>query len=230
MLMVTSALVLSACVPSPPEPTPTPTAPTTSPVAVPTPTPTSRPTATSTPAPDADGSIPDAASLVISADGLGPLRLGMVASDSSMVSRTTTTCGLDDGAEFTFWTSTLPRTSNNALESESPVFDVGVDDAGLVYGISARDASITTPWGVGIGSTLDEVLAIPGVTEGPSGGVWRRLIVPGTPGAVVFDIGDHPNPEYWNEWQGRVTYVMVLAADRRVPAPNMHGPFPSGCL
>jgi hypothetical protein len=216
-----TVVALSACVPDEPAPTPSPSASS----SVPTTAPTSSPTPVGSPTPT-----PDPQALVLSSTGLGPLLIGMPAAESTLIAPTTTNCGVEGGEEFTDWRTTLPSSSNNAQEIEKEVFRVGVDDEGIVYGISVRDASITTPWGVGIGSTLDDVLAIPGVVEGPSAAVWHRLIVPGSPGTVIFDIGDNPDPTYWGDWQGKVTYIQVLADDRVVPPPNMHGPFPGACL
>lgn len=219
-------VALSACVPGEPTPTPTPGAstptPSATPASTPTPTPSSTPTPTVAP--------PESQALVLSEDGLGPLRIGMAAIDSSMLVSSTTDCGVEGGEVYTGWTSALPFTSTNALETESEVFSAGVTADGEVYGVTARDSSITTPLGVSIGSTLDEVLALPGITEVASGGVWRRFVLPGDPGNLVFDVGDNPDPTYWGWWQGRVTYVSVLSADVSVPRPNMHGMFPRPCL
>ena len=219
-------VALSACVPGEPTPTSTPGASTPTATATPTPTipPSSTPTPTVAPPP------PESQALVLSEDGLGPLLIGMAAVDSSMLTSMTTNCGVDGGPEYIRWESTLPNSTDNALESPKPVFSAGVDADGTVFGITAREATITTPLGVSIGSTLDEVLALPGITEGTPGGVWRRFILPGDPGNLVFDVGDNPDPTYWGWWQNRVTYVSVLSAELPVPSPSMHGMFPGPCL
>lgn len=223
-------VTLSACVPGEPTPTSTPGASTPTPTATPTQTPTSTPTLPPSSKPTPPVAPPESQALMLSEDGLGPLRIGMAGADSSMLTSATTNCGVDDGPEYTRWESTLPNSTDNALESPKPVFSAGVDADGTVFGITAREATITTPLGVSIGSTLDEVLALPGITEGPSGGVWRRFILPGDPGNLVFDVGDNPDPAYWGWWQNRVTYVSVLSAELPVPSPSMHGMFPGPCL
>ena len=222
-------VALSACVPGEPTPTSTPGASTSTSSATPSASspPTLPPSSTLTPtvAPP-----PESQALVLSADGLGPLRIGMAGADSSMLTSSTTDCGVDGGTLYTRWESTLSTSTDNALESPKSVFSAGIDATGTVFGITAIEASITTPLGVSIGSTLDEVLAIPGISEGPSGGVWRRFVLPGDPGTLVFDVGDNPDPNYWGWWQNRVTYVSVLSAELSVPSPSMHGMFPGPCL
>jgi len=97
--------------------------------------------------------------------------------------------------------------------------------------ITVLDPAIRTTGGIGLGSTLEEVLAAhPEAVEGASREPWRRFLIEGTPGTVVVDVAVASDPASWGALQNTVTSLNALIPSGPIGSPGLHGMNPSPCL
>jgi hypothetical protein len=183
-------------------PTATPTEPAPSPSASP-----SAPTAAADPHPAADD-------LVLSPAGLGPLTVGMPAESNpgaAMISWDPEHCAAlaEEGDDPGRWVAEGYGSATRADGTETePLFGIATDDSGAVAWIDVYGTAPRTPEGIGVGSTLEDVLAAyPDLSEPFAGALSEVRGITRPEGILVLEttLGDPELPD------GTVVLARVLA-------------------
>ena len=110
-------------------------------------------------------------------------------------------------------------------EAGEPLFWVDVDDAGAITALQvARSSTIETTEGIGIGSTITELLAAYPTITGPTDSIVTRMyVVDEGEGRLVFEVSwGGGEPDYWAE--GEVDRVLVMTTqDPSAPVFSIWG-------
>lgn len=193
-------------------PTPTP------PVSSPTPTPT-----LDVP----DGALPRLDALVLATGGFDQLPLSSDPALSSLVKFELLECGFDEPVEA--WNSAYPR--QDELGGYLRSFYVAIARDGLLSAIQVLSSDVTTPEGVGPGSTRDEVLAAyPGIVVAGSSDRHDVYTIDGPDGRLTIAVGHNRTYEAWEPDDVETVTEMVAARlEYSVYYPSFH-PIGATCL
>ncbi|MBK4346579.1 hypothetical protein [Lacisediminihabitans changchengi] len=155
-------------------------------------------------------------SLVITPEGLGPLRIGMAAADSPLLKFMPQYCQLEgDGDGFSAGDAAADRWVANYAGDNT--FDVEVVD-GKVAGIAPASPSLRTAKGIHLGSTAAELrAAYPGLQPGVTGSLSHTELLQSGNRMVSFEILA-PNTDYEPELSDRVVYIVIRAASGNPPS------------
>jgi hypothetical protein len=202
--LVAASFALTACDPGSSDPAPTPTAASESP----TPTPTTAATK------------PELGDLVLTTEGLGELKIGLVppTGDPSTNLVSFDANGCPGQSDPSLWSSTYPNI-DDGFGPQAP-FSIGVDSTGVINRIDVRTPDIYTDMGLHIGSSLDEVLGVyPG---GPDevvnhADVSDVYVILGTSGKLMFEVAVDRIPDYWDA-SAINTVVFLSAIDTHIDA------------
>lgn len=208
-------LLLAGCIPGEPMAAPSSVPPSSAPIsatATPTPTPSASPSASPVPI----ATRPSLEELILSFDGLGPLRLG---DDPSMYDPATSIVELGEpgwcGDAPPLWEAVFPdRPFGNGFRA----FDIRVRDVGI-EAIIVVSPKVTTVEGLRVGAPLADMLAIYPTAEFVGTQAQQdRYVVRGEPGTLLLDVANGIGGEY-----GLVFAIGVQASELSIPSPSYSG-------